>query len=308
MARCDAFSNRIVALTFTALLNASWFVPAQAFTVEDIVAAWNLHSGRIDCIEYKATQTRKERVFEPTSDDQLGYGGKEDAMSPVTLTGSLQFIKARDRLAFHRSSEVWNPKESKKDVLQQHFCFDGTQNLSYVGGVPASVGQITPSKVPDDHVINNVEIIPLWWAHFPATQVIQAGDFSLDDLKITGLQDQKHLLMEVISRSNKELIYFLSVDPTNGFRITNAKMQHRGKKLLDLDIEYVDDDAAGWRVAAWDCISVNGLSISTKVTEFKVNESVPDDAFVVQFPVGTEMVQSQTFQFLPEKYQNYKDQ
>ncbi len=125
-------------------------------------------------------------------------------------------------------------------------------------------------------------------------------------MKITEQQDQTRIALEVVSRSNKELFYFLRVDATNGFRINKVKLKHQGRKLLDLDIEYIADDEVGWRIAAWDCASIDGLHISTEVDGCRVNENVPDESFVVEFPAGTEMVPSREFQFLPEKYQKDK--
>ena len=283
-------------LAMVALAIACWLLAgqsAQAVTINELREAWQKHSASFNAIRYKLRQAKTEAMYTKATNDPFALPAPDEVKERVSLKGSLTFLRAGDKTAVTRVAEFWDDQQGKPIERKQMFSFDGKQSSSYFGSL---AGRIESTNAAGDSLNNSVELIPLWWAHWPEERLLHYGDVRFEDIRIS-----KEILtcngaacieLTIIPQTRPDSVQRIYVDPANGFRVVRVNQFYKDVLRRELTLEYENDENLGWNVASFksnyfDQGGEPSFTIESEVHECEFNPQLTERSFQIDFPVGT---------------------
>ena len=266
---------------------------ARGVTIAEIKEAWLKHSASFDAISYKFQQDKTEDLYTKATNDPFAPRDPDAVKERVSLKGSLTFLRAGEKAVVTRVANSWDDRLGKPVERKQIFSFDGKQNIGYIG---SSVGRIESADSPSDSINNHVELIPLWWAHWPQERLVFHGDVQFDDVtasnELLDCGGAKCIELTVQSPKSPDSVQRIYVDPAHGFRVVRVNHFYKDVFRREVTLEYENDDVFGWKVASFksnyfDDEGEPKFAIESKVDECGFNPQVTERTFQVDFPVGT---------------------
>jgi hypothetical protein len=170
--------------------------------------------------------------------------------------------------------------------------FDGEyKSLVQSGSMPH--GLIDRRRTPDSDLITLTHLTAFWIAVDPDAY-FKARAYETDKMRV-GKQrvacDGRECVELRIPRGNAQWEGLLYVDPERSYVPVQLQEIHKGKAVVNLDIQYVADDKYGWLVSAWrkQTLYPSGRpssSATAKAKHFAINSNLDDALFMLSFPPG----------------------
>jgi len=268
-------------------------VPDAKVSVEQILDAWKARQGRVQSLRIKFTESRtmhrkKNRI----------------------LTREHEVVLDGLRYRHERNGENWALTTDEAAAQRYVAIFDGEHEVYLLGYEARTdrlhpLGTVRPAAkmvAGSDSEAHNQEV----WPIFHAFRSRQPGFIPSDVLgwRLTGqfgtIAGHKCPIIEKIDVTTER--YRVWVDPQRDFCALRLEM---GPKSLEvayaqLDIEYQHDASGVWIPTQWTnlvhCHSEGRLVLQWTArfaaTEYELNPAVDNDAFRVDFPPGTEVLDS----------------
>ncbi len=266
---------------------------ARGVTIAEIKESWLKHSASFNSISYKFQQAKAEDLYTKASNDPFAPRDPDEVKERVSLKGSLTFLRAGEKAVVTRVGNFWDDRQGKPVERKQVFSFDGKQNIGYIGSL---MGRIESADAPSDSINNHVELIPLWWAHWPQERLVFHGDVQFDDVTASNepLDCGGAACIELTVNSSKspDSVQRIYVDPAHGFRVVRINHFYKDVFRREVTLEYENDNVFGWKVASFksnyfDDEGEPKFAIESKVDECEFNTQITERTFQVDFPVGT---------------------
>ena len=285
--------SRLLSLTLATACLLLLGQSAQAVTIAEIKEARQKHSASFNAISYKFQQVKTEDLYTKATNDPFAPPDADEVKEKVSLKGSLTFVRAGERAAVTRVAEFWDDQQGKPVERKQIFSFDGKQNLGYIG---RSMGRIESADAPGDSINNHVELIPLWWAHWPQERLVFHGDVQFDDAVASDepldCGGASCIELTVQAPKSPDSVQQIYVDAAHGFRVVRVNHFYKDVLRREVTLEYENDDAFGWKVVSFksnyfDQEGERSFTLESKVDGCEFNPPLTERAFQVDFPVGT---------------------
>ena len=202
-----------------------------------------------------------------------------------------------DRMKYENFGPHWLPSEERFVSRSYVSAYEGGEsNKAFFGKSEETIhpiGFISTGKRSQDW--DNDHLAPLLMTYRPFHPLI--GRFKPAEWKLgseTVMSGENRC--RVLERTDGEMIYRCWVDPQREFLISRFLQYLSGSLIFQIDICYQEDRDALWFPCTWTSMVMNHKttsvrqSTSAKVTEHKVNLSLPIASFAFDFPPGTEVV------------------
>lgn len=262
-----------------------------------VVAAWKDRQRQVRTFDFLCSGQEFERK---PSDAELSMSDRVPAGGPsptdITFPITMRFVyEAKGRARLDYKGRIWSSHrggyvdEEAISLFDGHLCktlFPSSQ----LGFPSAHIYQGTASKVG-----NNLRVLPLSLALRPFDKTL--GMFDPARLVLTdkrGVTDGRTCLIlryeERPTWSDPALVW---VDPERGFLPLRCEQKRRGATVQSISISYLRDAKHGWVPSAWTNTQLAPKtgevvnSVTAKVTQYHINETIPDATFDVSFPPGT---------------------
>jgi len=263
--------------------------------------AWNKHASEITSIQYECKNARTEPISKNGSNDPFAEPNSVGVKEPVTLNCDLTFRIAGDKLACLRVPEVWDD-EVRGPVIQRHQAvFDGKQNRNLIVGGRLPMGHIDDSKTASDSLANAVDLVPLWLAYDPVTELERHRRLPLAKFQISkeemSCDDCRCWALSAKAGPNADISVLLYIAATPDHRPLRWSKLYKGEERITMSLKY-DPQAtdtwalAGYNISILDSDGDESLAIEGVVKKRKLNQGIEATAFTIDFPEGAHIMQN----------------
>lgn len=267
---------------------------AEVASVDEITAAWRKREDQFKSYRVEWIETRtdvKGSIRIPRQPEKLF------PPQDTTFKNRLTLVVDNERSRFEFDGSQWTDRSDELDSRKYVSLFDGNVGQTYhaqVGDVEYPSGSIRAEKANMEATAGTFR--PLGWFYRPLTP--RMGGFHSESLHPTPntgrIDDVECRIVEVRDGNvtGRPPLWSLWVAPDRDFVILRAeKHSFNGRARTQFDIRYRTSQNHGFLVAEW---SYNRQRENKLVQQFdievvsqNVNPPVPDDAFDLEFPVGT---------------------
>jgi hypothetical protein len=284
-----------VALVLMAITN-SLAKGTDDTAVKQVRASWQQRERSIKCFRYDCTlECSLRKGSRNTIADRPDTDSHEDVPKrDVVLKGTLAFSVSGNKIAYSEEGEQWNDMSNTSRIIRVRAGFDSVDDRRLVEGGRMPLGSLVHGGKPGDTLTVQANETALWLWFSPETQLRRLA-YSPEKMTVSQLhayrdgRDCVEVSIPCNSPSWRILVY---ADTSRGYLPLQFVQQDKDVVRRDVSIQYVRDEAAGWRVSAWNdkWFSRSGVmekSSRCTVTQCTINKPLDDGVFVIEFPVGT---------------------
>jgi hypothetical protein len=261
-------------------------------SLERATAAWSKRQRETICFDFTWTgEEFRSKDFEKLLHPAALYPNLPP--EPRRVEGGHFPTKARfvldskGRLRNDIQDSTWSLKEEKYIPQTEVNVFDGSETRSFNSGDDFPSANEKREKVK--WIGRDVQLLPIQIVYRPFVDKTIGVFRSPDALALTanqGVVDGRACL--VLASGNRTVW----VDPTRDYIPLRYYETEKGVTSTSLEIACVADPQHSWVPTAWKYadFSPNGellRSIDAKVERYSINQPVPEDAFTIEYPVGT---------------------
>ncbi|MCI0742518.1 MAG: hypothetical protein L0Y72_26090 [Gemmataceae bacterium] len=256
--------------------------------LQEVLSAWKARQASTKSIDFKWSALETRTKFE--TEALRPPGTRTSPVSPpdqATFKASMRFVvESKRRVRFDYDGQNWSDSQGKYVPFRTLEVFDGSaRTVFFPIGHEFPSAHITKAEAATS--ARDVRSLPLLLLYYPIDASL--GQFRVDDVKFT---DQKGIVGEthcLVLKHNEESLW---VDPAMDFVPLRYYQYRKGAIHRHIELSYTQDKVHGWTAKSWKNVSFGPSgdlldSMTSTVTEYKINEGISDGDFVLTYPSGT---------------------
>ncbi len=259
--------------------------------LQEVIAAWNHRQDEIRTFHFSWSGTQfagKGHADAAQLDMSAEPIPPKDTSFDITMVFA---VDEKGRVLLQYDGNTWSSEKNQYVPKTTRDIFDGQlRKVFFPQGV---------KSFPNLHISNNTAsdtardlraaAIRMVYRPFDTTM----GVFDPSKLAITErkgvVENRQCLILSHTQDTQEEMIW---VDPSRSFLPLRHTIRRRGVIAEQTEISYREDPSNGWVPALWNnaLLDKDGNTMkswSGKVTQYQLNEPIPDSTFETDYPPGT---------------------
>ena len=293
-------------VTLTILCLACFAAGARGQTLNDQVAkAWKERQDKVQSADFHITTNS----YYPKGgySDYRPPGDTENKPIPaedIRATRREKYVLDGTRVRVETDGVQWSGRDFRP--IQQITTLDGKMKTQLEVGVnPVPRGWLAPEN--DYFEVKGQNCRPITRCFRGVSQTMRS--FMVDDLKPTGTKVAiggricEQFIIKRVAGDRTELW----LDPAREWVLAREVYIHPGKTHTQLDITYEPHPVCGWIPKTWDFRHTKSDTVqvcvdSFSVSEYTINQAIPESTFSLTFPAGTTVLDTREKGTPPKQY------
>lgn len=289
----------LIQLIVAAIIFSQQSLLADDVSVESVRSAWDRRRALLRSFEYKC-KLEEERIVpldEGRPDNPFG-GSVDDGKPKIapTLRTDMTFAVSGDKMALTVTGDWWSYDTAATVPREFRVVFDGMQNRQLLSGGSIAFGEFNEQPKPSGHLVVGVNQTPIWLASDPEKHLELYGcDLNKFQIHKESANYEGHVCVVLSFARSRHWFGLIYVDPARDYVPIFFNDAYDGVIQGEVAIEYAPHKTCGYVVARWKKkqFHLSGRienSVKGEVIGCKINESIPDSTFKLDFPVGAHIL------------------
>jgi hypothetical protein len=281
----------ILTLVFFYILGHQPVFGDSAKELDAIIKAWEEHENKI--LSFSIMWSGKTFIRNPEIRSILDSPTQPmEDVSYETKEGIYADIKGRYRLDYQ--GQVWSDEKKAFTQNQHHTVFDGKIKNTYFPQSALSHPTAHIDKGDPLSVINILPLLPIRTTFRPFDKFV--GVFDKKKLVLTNEKEivngHSCLVLKYLQSTDNKEHRTVCVDPSMDFVPVKICDSIKGLPSIQVEVSFVKTDKYDWIPNSWNISVLNkkGLidyNFCGTVTDYKINEDIPDSTFQLIYKAGT---------------------
>jgi hypothetical protein len=282
-----------VACLYAAIGGANCFAQQDAtVTMDTVVAALRKN---VDRVQTLSLTWEEERFYPKNSIEHYDPNSIETAPpADAYVSSTVRLWLDGDKIALNENYQLWSWRENRFAQEPSRTVTDGKviKHLTTRKTLHPVGGMNQPDSFQSFHTAG---VRPASWPFRAVSPSYGFGMFKPDEWTVADVRADANQNRCVVLRRlkpNRNESIWLSMD--HNYLPVCFASEKDGKTTFQTDLSYQQDPRLvwvpdGWTVRFYSPEGIPGRHMIAKVTECRINEPVPPRAFLIDFPIGTEV-------------------
>jgi len=251
-----------------------------ADTREQLIDAWNRRQNSIRTFQFSWSGKHYARAVSADRGDLA-------CDTQMTLT-----VDEKRRVRFDVHGNIWSQEKSAYVPQDTTALFDGPMRRNYFSrGEDHAFPSAHISKRDPPTVATDIKSLAIMTAYRPFDTRMNYFDRTILQLSAEQTTIDGHRCV-VVEQSERNYLRRIWADASRDFVPVRWVSGPDGRRSIQINISYSKDAKYGWVPTAWTTGLLDGAERieegwQTTTVKYKLNETIPDSAFQLNYPFGT---------------------